>query len=123
MGELDQTGGSTQVQHLHEQVRQGHEVALAEIGDGAEVGPVQAGDGHDIDPLLTGAGELARGVQTAAVAVEQQGHHHAGMIGRVSALLRVGGEDGREVERLPHRIAHEVRHVPGRNELVQRGRQ
>ena len=26
--------------------------------------------GHDVDPLLTGAGELARGVQAAAVVVE-----------------------------------------------------
>ena len=123
VSELDQTSRPTQAQHLHEQVRQGHEVALAEVGDGAEIRPVQAGHGHDIDPLLTGTSELARRVQPPAVAVEQERHHHARMVGRVAALFRVGVENGREVERLPHRVAHEMRHMPGRHELVQRGRQ
>jgi hypothetical protein len=45
------------------------------------------------------------------------------MVGRVAALFRLGVEDGREVERLPHRIAHEVRHVSEWHELVQRERQ
>ena len=52
MSELDQTGRPTQAQHLHEQVRQGHEVALAEVGNGSEVRLVQPGHRHDVDPLL-----------------------------------------------------------------------
>lgn len=98
-------------------------MALAEVGDGAAVRAVQAGHCHDIDPLLAGPGELTRRVQAAAVAVEKQGYHHAGMVGRVSTLLRVGIENDREVERLSHRIPNEVRHVPGWHQLVQRGRQ
>ena len=89
MPELHQPRRPAQAQHLDEQVRQGGEVALAEVGDGAEVRPVQAGDRHDVDPLLAGAGKLTRGVEAAAVAVEQQRHHHAGMVGRVAALLGV----------------------------------
>src|SRR3954466_2501980 len=38
-------------------------------------------------------GELTRGVEAAAVAVEQQRPHHAGMVWRVAALLGVGVED------------------------------
>jgi hypothetical protein len=57
--ELHQPCGPAQVQDLDKQIRQGGEVALAEVCDGAEVGPVQAGDGHDVHPLLAGPGELA----------------------------------------------------------------
>ena len=41
----------------------------------------------------------------------------------VAVLFAVGVEDDRQIERFPHRVADEVRHVPGRHELVQRGRQ
>lgn len=37
VGELDKTGRPTQAQHLYEQVRQGREVALAELDDCAKV--------------------------------------------------------------------------------------
>ena len=123
MPELHQSCGSTQLQDLHEQIRQGCEMALAEIRDGAEVGTVQACDRHDVDPLLTGAGELARRVDATAVAVEQERHHHAGMVGREAALLRVGVANSREVERLAHCVSDEVRQVAGWHELVHRGRQ
>src|SRR3712207_7181856 len=72
MPELHQSGRPAQLQDLHEQIRQGREVALAEVRDGAEVRTVQARDRHDIDPLLTGAGELAGGVEAAAVAVDRK---------------------------------------------------
>ena len=123
MGELHQTCRPAQAQHLDEQVRQRREMTLAELGDGAEVRPVQAGERHEVDPLLAGTGELARGVQAAAVAVEKQRHHHAGMVGRIPPLLGVGIEYGREIERLAHRVANKMRHVPGRHELMQGGRQ
>jgi hypothetical protein len=45
------------------------------------------------------------------------------MVGREAALLGVAVEDSREVERLAHRVADEMREVPWRDELVHRGRQ
>jgi hypothetical protein len=59
MAELHQPCGPAQAQDLDEQIRQGGEVALAELGDGAEVGAVQARHGHHVHPLLAGPGELA----------------------------------------------------------------
>ena len=43
------------------------------------------------------------------LAVEQKRHHHAGMVRREAALLRVGVKNGREVERLAHCVSDEVR--------------
>ena len=88
-----------------------------------KIGPVQAGDGHHVDALLAGAGQLTRGVEAAAVAVEQERHHHAGVVGREAALFRVGLQDGREVEGLAHRVPDEVRQVSWRDELKHGGRQ
>lgn len=42
---------------------------------------------------------------------------------RVAARLGAGVENGQEAERLPHRIAHEARHVSGRHALLPPGRQ
>jgi hypothetical protein len=98
-------------------------VALAEVGDGPEVRPVQAGHRHNVDPLLAGAGELTRRVQATAVAIEKQGHHHAGMVGRIAALLGVAVDNSRKVEPFAHRVTDEMRQVTGRHELMQRGRQ
>lgn len=45
------------------------------------------------------------------------------MVDWVAALLRERVENGREVERLPRCVPHKLRHVFGRHELLQRGRQ
>ncbi len=89
VAEPHETSGAAKPQDLHEQVRQNGEMALAEIRDSAEVRAVQSRHRHDVDPLLAGAGQLTRGVDPAAVAVKQQGGHHAGMIGREAALLAI----------------------------------
>lgn len=63
MGELDEPRRPAQAQHLHEQIRESHEMALAKVGDRAKVRPVQPGHRHHVDPLFAGTGELTGRVQ------------------------------------------------------------
>ncbi len=123
VAEPDEARRPAEPQHLAEQLGERGEVAAPEARHGAEVRPLQPRHRHEIDPLLARPGDPARGVDAAAVAVEQQRHHHPRVVGRVAALLVVGREDHREVERLAHGVADEVREVPGRDQLVRRGRQ
>lgn len=98
-------------------------MALAEIREGAEVRPIQARHRHDVHPLLAGAGELARGGEAPAVAMEQERHPHARMRGREATLPGAGLQDGPEVEGLAHPIPDEVCHLSWRHELMPRRRQ
>ena len=123
MPELDQAGHLAQPQYLHEKLLQRRKMALAEVTDGAEVRPVQPGDGHHVHPLLAGPGQLPAGVDAAAVAIQKQGHQHAGMVGRLVLLGLVDARDRRKVERFAHRVPHEMRQMPRRHELMHRRRQ
>jgi hypothetical protein len=121
--QLDQTRGPTQPQNLHEQFRQRCQMPLAEVTDGAEVRPVQPGDRHHVHPLFAGACQLTAGVDAAAVAIQQQCHQHTGMVGRLALLTLVDAHDRRQVQRLAHRVPHEMRQVPRRHKLTHRRRQ
>ena len=52
---------------------------------------------HDVDPLFAGTSKQTGRIQAPAIAVEQKRHHHAGMVGRITAFLGVGVEDDGEV--------------------------
>lgn len=45
------------------------------------------------------------------------------MIGRKAALLVVGIHDRRQVQTRANRVAHKVRNVPGRHQILDRRRQ
>ena len=82
-----------------------------------KIRPVQPGDGHHVHPLLAGPGQLPAGVDAAAVAIKQQGHQHAGVVGWLPLLGLVDAGDHRKVQRLAHCVPHEMRQVPRRHEL------
>jgi hypothetical protein len=46
--------------------------------------------------------------------IKQKCHHHRRMIRRITALLGLGLHDPRQIEVLANRIAHKMRHMPGR---------
>jgi hypothetical protein len=123
MAQLDQAGHLAQAQHLDKKLLQRRRMALAEVADGAEVRTVQPGDRHDIHSLLAGPGQLAAGVDAAAVAIQEQGHQHIAMIGRLALLGLVDAHDRRQVQRFTHRVPHEMCQVTWRNKLMHRRRQ
>jgi hypothetical protein len=123
VAKLDQPGLAAQAQHLNEQPAERLQMALAKIADGAEVRRLQPGDRHDVDPLRTRHGDPARGVEPAAVRIQQQRGHHRRMVRRLAPVLRVGVEDRPKVQRLAHQIADQMRRMSGRHEVVDRRRQ
>src|SRR5215469_17064151 len=64
-----------------------------------------------------------RRIEAAAIGIEQQRHHHGRMVRRVAPLLVIGRKDRAQIQFLPHRVAHEMRHVSGRNQFMDRRRQ
>jgi len=120
MAELHQPGRPTQFEHLGEQVPQCLQVPPSERRDRAKIRPVQRRHRHEVDPLLAGLRDLARRIDPAAVGVEQKRNHHRRMVRWIAALLRVGRKDRSKIELLAHRLAHEMRYMPGRNQLIHR---
>jgi hypothetical protein len=89
-------------------------------GDRAVIWAVHRRHRDEVDPFLARLRDLARGVHTAAVCIKQKRQHHRGMIRRITALLGVGLHDLRQIEVLANRIAHKMRHVPDRDQLMDR---
>jgi hypothetical protein len=124
MAELDQPGLAAQAQDLHEQLAQRRQMALPEVAHGAKVRPLHAGHGHDVEALLTRPGDPSRGIDASGVGVEQECHHHGRMVRRLAPLLPlVGVEDRRQVELGAHQLAHQMRRMARRHEVVDRRRQ
>ena len=123
VAEADQTGLLAQCQHLNEQVAQRRQVSAAEFADGAEVRPVQRSDRLEVQPFFAATRDPTRGVDTLAVGVEQQRHHHAWVIRRKAARLRVGRQDGAEMQLLAHDVAHQMRRMPSGHKVLHRRRQ
>ena len=123
MAELDQARPAAQGEHLGEQPRQRPQVTLAEVADGAEVRFLQACHRHEVEALLAGSSNPARGIDPPAVGVQKKRRHHRRVIGRLAPLLGVVRQDRRQVQALAHRLADEVRRMPGRHEVVERRRQ
>ena len=78
---------------LHEQPAQRVEVPSPELADGAEIRLVQRSDRLEVQPFLARPCDPSRRIDAAAIRVEQQGHHHRRMIGRIAPHLGVGAHD------------------------------
>jgi len=109
--ELDQAGPLATAEDLDEERFQGGEVSLPEVADGPEVGNVVRGEDPESHILLTPLGEPAGGGDPGRVAVEEELHHHPGVVRRVAPLLLlVHARDRREVELVDH-VGEEEHHV------------
>lgn len=111
------------MQRLGEQVGQGIEVTAAEPGDRAEVRGLVGGQKPECHVVGALALDRPGGADTGGVAVNQQAHHQPGVMGRVAALLGVGGQDRGEVEYLVDQVCDEPGEVVLGQPVVQRGRQ
>jgi hypothetical protein len=120
MPELRQARLRTQLQDLQEQFAQRLQVPLAEIRDGAEIRRIKPNNAHEIDPLPARLGNSARGVDAAAVGIQQQRRHHDGIKRRLAALAAVRAGDLGEVDLLLH---HNAGEMALRNEVLHRRRQ
>src|SRR6516164_5384716 len=83
-------------------------MTLAEAGDGAEIGRVERHYAHEIDPLPARLGDAARGVDCAAVGIEQQRRHHHRVERRLALLAGIAGRDLSQVQLLGHQTHHEA---------------
>ena len=96
MPQRDQTGGLTEPQYLHEQLRQHRQLAFAELADGTERRPVEPRHRHHVHPFSAGTGQSARGVNAVAIAIQQQHHQHAAMADRLTLSTLVVTHDRRQ---------------------------
>jgi hypothetical protein len=71
MVQPSQASLAAQRQHLHEQPRQGIEVAPPELADGAEIRLFQRGHRLEIEPLLARPRNPARRIDAAAIGIQQ----------------------------------------------------
>ena len=111
-----------QRQHLAEEVLEHRPEPLPELRDGVEVGLQPASEVHEGDMVAAGLGQLARGVDAPAGAVEQQADHRLRVEGGPAPLSSVGLMDGSQVELL-HDLTDNVHRVVGGDEVGQRWRQ
>ena len=97
-------------------------MATPELADGTEIRLVQRRHSLKVQPFLTSAGDPARRINTTAICIEQQRHHHRWMIGRVSLHFGVGAHDRRKIQLIANEIANEVGRMPSGNKVRNRRR-
>src|SRR4029077_8213587 len=85
-----------QLQNLPEQFAKRLQVSLAEIRDGAEIRCIERHNAHEIDALAARLGDAARGVDAAAVGIEQQRSHHGRVEWRLAPLTPISAGDLRQ---------------------------
>ena len=113
----------TQGQHLDEQVLQRLLVVHHEPGDRPVVGLVVAGDHPVGDVHLAQPGHVARRHHSLAVAVDDEGQHHVGVIGGAAGtVVGMASVQGARVQ-LGHDLEHEPRQVLGGQPLPHARRQ
>jgi len=83
-------------------------VSLAELPDSPEIGRVERHNAHEINTLAAGLGNPARGVDAAAIRIEQQRRHHRGIERRLALLAAVTGRDLGQVQLLGHKAHNEA---------------
>ena len=123
MAELHQARPVTQRQNLCEQLPQVLQVALAKVGDGAEIGRVERHNAHEINALAAGLGHAPRGVDAAAIPIEQQRRHHHRVERRLASLAGVAGQDLGQVQLIPHDTQHERREMVLGHKVLRGNRQ
>ena len=114
---------SAQLEHLQEQRRQRCKMAAAELRDGAEVGRIQRHNRHEVDTLDARLGDPARGVDADRIGIEQQRHHHGGVIGRLALLALVARHDRRKIKLLRDQRHYQARKMARRHKVMHRWRQ
>ena len=70
----------------------------AELRDGAEIRCIKRHDAHEIDALTARLGNATRGVDAAAVGIEQQRRHHGRVEWRLAPLTAIGAADLDQVQ-------------------------
>ena len=90
----------TQPEHLNKQPTQDSEVAATEIADPAVVGLLVAGEHPEGGVFPAGLLDLPGAGQPDAVGVQEQHHHHPGVVGLLPAwiLLAVDGTDWLQIQ-------------------------
>ncbi len=120
MSQLNQPRLTAQLQHLDEQLSQRSQVTLPKVADGTEVRLLHCGHRHEVQALLARPGDPPRRVDPLGVGVQQKGRHHRRVIRRGPPLLPVALHNPLQVQRFPHRVPDEVRHMAGRNQILNR---
>jgi hypothetical protein len=93
MTELHQAGLLAQLQDLLEQLTKRLQVPPAEVRNGAEIRCIERHDAHEIDALAARLGNATRGVEAAAVGIEQQRRHHGRVERRLAPLTAISAGD------------------------------
>jgi signal transduction histidine kinase len=108
MAELDQAGSLAQMQDLPEQRAQRLQVPPAELRHGAEIRRIERHDAHEINALAARLRDAARGVNAAAIGIEQQRRHHHGIERRLPTIAVIARSDRGEVDLVPHQAQHKA---------------
>src|SRR5712672_463380 len=123
MPELHPAGLLAQPQNLQEQLTKRLQMSFAEIRDGAEIRWIERHNAHEIDPLAARLGDPTRGIDAAAVGIQQQRRHHGGIIRRLTPLAAVGAGDLDDVEFILHQAHHKTGEMVLGHEITHRRRQ
>jgi hypothetical protein len=98
-------------------------VPLAEVRNGAEIWCIERHNTHEIDPLAACLGDPARGVEAAAVGIQQQRRHHGGIKRWLALLAAVCAGDLRKVEIIVHQAQYKAGEMVLGHEVAHRRRQ
>ena len=79
-----------------------------ELRDSAEIRRIERHDAHEIDALTARLGNAARGVDAAAIGVQQQCRHHYRIERRLSAIAVITGGDRGEIDLIAHQAHHKA---------------
>ena len=123
MTELHQLGLLAQLEHLDEQPRQSLQVPLAELTNGPEIRRVERHNTHEINALAAGLGDPPRGVDAAAIRIEQKRRHHRRIKWRLAFLAEITGRDLDQVQLLGHKAHHEASEMVFAHKVLRARRQ
>ena len=108
MPQLYQSRRPAQTQNLNEQTAEGRKVALAKVGNRPEVRPVHRRHRHEVEPFLAAPRHPTRRIHALTVGVQQKRRHHARIIRRITARLRVVPGDRRKIQLLANQVADKM---------------
>src|SRR6202011_3470442 len=75
---------------------------------GAEIRCIERHNAHEIDALAARLGDAARGVDAAAVGIEQQRRHHGRVEWRLAPLTPISAGDLSQAEIVPDQAQHKA---------------
>src|ERR1700675_3549774 len=89
------------MQDLRKQRAQCLEGPPAELRYGTEIRRIERYNAHEIHPLAARPGNEARGVDAAAIGIEQPRRHHDGIERRLPPLAAIAAGDLGEIDIVP----------------------